>query len=349
MISLDAVPGWLGPATAVVAFVAALVLVITRLAQLRREIVGLEEKIGIVFQSPLQVGLLESVLAVQRYRLAERSVAVEANAELIFQGHPAEPTTLGQVYLVGHVDLTNTGDRPVDVLACLVAGREVDNAQFSGLGREGREVGWDTLAAAPWNDPTSLIPGLSTTGNVFASRGQRLRLDPGETESLLRLDAVTNPRRLLECGRVNLLYKVFTVVLGHPVTLDATGRRVPETSDLLALLSQQEVQRWRSIQYSLQNLNRFPFRLALTDTGDPRAGDPLGTLANTTGWRCFLLHHWDFEQLLDKHPTGAPDPYGDERKARADAGVPWPTISARSVATSRTPSTPIVLSAHRRS
>jgi hypothetical protein len=84
-------------------------------------------------------------------------------------------------------------------------------------------------------------------------------------------------------------------------------------------LSNRHHRRWRSIQYSLSNLNRFPFRLALagseTTPNELASGDPLGLVATQTGWRSFLLHHWDFDELPGRGPVGAPDPFGTIRGA----------------------------------
>lgn len=331
------IPLWLSVAGALATVVATVVLIAVRVVELRRSLAGLRREVSelregqkVLIAQGSQLSLTvaaASTLSVERYRLAERSVSVEGRAELLFEGYPADARTIRQPYVLAHVDLRNTGQRPVDVLACLVSGRVITDAAWPGLGRDGREVGWDTLAHAYWDAEGALLAGLSTTGNMFASRGQLLRLDPDESESLLRLDAVIDVGALLDIGRINLLYKIFVVVLGHPVVIDPQGRRANELKEQLALLPHQHLRRWRCIQYSLSNLNRFPFRLALDAVEDPHARDPLGYIATPTGWRCFLLHHWDFEQLRDKAPTGAPDPYGDERKERERAGRPWPTIS----------------------
>jgi hypothetical protein len=99
-----------------------------------------------------------------------------------------------------------------------------------------------------------------------------------------------------------------------------------ELTQLQALVSRQHTRRWRSIQYTLNNLNRYPFRLALEGASDPYAADPLGRLTTPTRWRCFLLHHWDFEELTGRGPIEAPDPIGAEREQRQRAGEQVPTI-----------------------
>lgn len=294
-------PAWVGLIASVAAVLSGLAVLAYNVARLVNQVRGLEEKVNAQISGNLT---LQGGVTVRSDELAQHQVAVGFSLHLLT--HPSD-----QPYLACQLDLTNSGPRPTDLVACLVAGREIHQPQFTGLGREGREVEWDALRTSYWNVPGALFHGLSTTGNLFKSRSQLVRLDPGEREELLRLDAVADPELLAQEHELHLIYKLFIAV--RPA--------LPGTP-----LSNEHHRRWRSIQYTLSNLNRFPFRLALAGSekspGELLSGDPLGLVASQTGWRCFLLHHWDFEELHGKGPEGADDPFGQARR-----GGNVPTLS----------------------
>ncbi len=263
------------------------------------------------------------------------------------------------------LDLVNVGDSPVDLLACLVAGRELSNARGTTMGAAGRDVRWEELPHYYWNEGYSLgaaaeqtrggliasapdahdgiFKGLSTTRNLPYSRYQLIRLDPGEREVLNRIDYVTNLEDLYDRGHVNLVYKVFTITLGYPLT-DLAGRLRDEgasevdTSSVAQALRARELarpnfHRWARIQRALFLVNRFTFRLALEgreleedgELGKYHSQDPLGRLSEPTAFRCFLLHHWDFSDSGTAAPEGAPDPIGDLRREAGQAGSAFVT------------------------
>jgi hypothetical protein len=186
-----------------------------------------------------QLGVASSNLLVQQRRLAEHNLSVEATARLVYRYadlariEPTEiPTTVSEGFIVMELSLTNIGDSPVDILACMAAGRELMNANEEGvyLGVAGRDVRWQELPSYYWWDPAEIAPqskaespgqqlfrGLSTTKNLPYSRYQLIRLDPGEGEILTRIDYVTDLERFYRQGHVNLIYKLFTVTLGYPL------------------------------------------------------------------------------------------------------------------------------------
>ncbi len=184
------------------------------------------------------------------------------------------------------------------------------------MGAAGRDVRWEELPHYYWNEGYSLgaaaeqtrggliasapdahdgiFKGLSTTRNLPYSRYQLIRLDPGEREVLNRIDYVTNLEDLYDRGHVNLVYKVFTITLGYPLT-DLAGRLRDEgasevdTSSVAQALRARELarpnfHRWARIQRALFLVNRFTFRLALEgreleedgELGKYHSQDPLG-------------------------------------------------------------------------
>jgi hypothetical protein len=251
---------------------------------------------------------LDGKVAVSRDIKAQHQVRVGTTVQLLTHEH----VHASEAPLVScEVRITNQHQRPVDLVTCLVAAREIDSWRRPGLGRNGRGLLWEDLLRSYWNQhqPGSLFSGLSTVANVFQARQHLVRLDPGEYDTLLRLDAVTDLDQFLRQQRIHLLYKLFSVVV------------VAEPG---ATLTNEQSARWQSLQYTLDTLGRAPFRLALHGAeqasraqGKPQdlhARNPLNRLTSATGWRCFLLHHWDFEQEPGHAPKGAPDPFGGRRQ-----------------------------------
>jgi hypothetical protein len=321
----------------------------------------------------------QDTLLVQRRRLNEHNLSVETSAELVYHHEGSlvdgkyTPGKAAEPYVAAKLELGNTGDGPMDLLACMVAGRELTNARVRGMGLWGRDVEWDDLQRYFWNDSipalarstdpseggvaagdeaaSPLFTGISTTKDAPYSRDQLIRLDPGQYEVLDRIDALGLPlpdglKPLFQKGHINLVYKVFTVVLGYPLAvidqqIGIGPRRRASSTDLAKLyaldLARPDFRRWGRVQRALETVNRLAFRLALVglereqeeaekkqEEAEKRkkknyyAADPLGRLAYPTPWRCFLLYHWDFDETGDAAPRGALnpvlDPFGDERR-----------------------------------
>lgn len=305
-------------------------------------------------------------LLVQERRLAEHNLKVDTSVEFLHRDDApargaltAEAARVAEGFVVMALTMQNIGDSPVDLLACMVAGRELSNAQGTSMGAAGRDVRWEELPHYFWNEPSKadagqetrsahvlsaitgrddIFKGLSTTRNLPYSRYQLIRLDPGETETLNRIDFVTNLPELAERGHVNLVYKIFTVTLGYPLADIARQIDVspvgPDTSASALALRAQELarpsyHRWARIQRALFLVNRFTFRLALEgreleedgQVGTYYSHDPLGRLSEPNAFRCFLLHHWDFNDSGTSAPEDAPDPVGDLRRAARQSGA----------------------------
>jgi hypothetical protein len=248
----------------------------------------------------------------------------------------------------------------VDLLCCMAAGRELSNmgTRIHSMGAAGREVRWEDLPHFYWDegfgsgaesDETSpvlraegfLFRGISTTKNLPYSRYQLIRLDPGESEVLNRIDFVTDLHEFVQRAGINLVYKLFVVALGYPLGdiarqlgLSPLGPDTPAGARPLYLqeLARPDFHRWARVQRALFLINRFTFRMALEglelEAGAPgcySSYDPLGRLCEPVAFRCFLLHHWDFDEEGDAAPEGAPDPVGDTRRRNKSAGSPIET------------------------
>lgn len=263
-------------------------------------------------------------------------------------GRPLDP------FVVVRVEIGNIGDGPVDLLACTVAGREFSNRRVKGMAVQGRDVEWADLVPYYWNDfqlyqqigennePSAAPPGgllfhgITTAKNITYSPDQLIRIDPRGHEELIRVDHLANIEELYRRGHLNLEYKIFTVVLGYPLAEINRQAGVSPLSDgseaqlsrLYTLeLARPNYSRWARVQKGMDAINRFPFRLAVEEL-EHRAGEPgkyyshdlLGRLSEPAAFRCFLLHHWDFDEQARGAPAGAPDPFGDMR--RNDSAIP---------------------------
>jgi hypothetical protein len=164
------------------------------------------------------------------------------------------------------LDLTleNVGEGTVDVLACLVAARELER-QGEGVISAGRDAQWDDLTAHYWDaDPlTSRSPGLSTTKHIVYAQDALARIKARGHKTLSRIDQV---REQNGEGDVYLLYRIF-------VALRRSSR------------STEAVENWTALQRALLNVNAPAFRSAAGEH------DPLGLVANPDGWRLFLGHY----------------------------------------------------------
>jgi hypothetical protein len=260
-------------------------------------------------------------------------------------GRPLDP------FLVARVEIGNIGDGPVDLLACTVAGRDLSNRRVKGMAVQGRDVEWADLVPYFWNDfqldqqakgnndpppapPGGLLfHGITTAKNITYAPDQLIRIDPRGHEELIRVDYLANLEELYRRGHLNLEYKIFTVVLGYPlaeinrqagVSPSGEGNEA-QLSRLYTLeLARPNYSRWARVQRGLDTINRFPFRLAIEELegrlGQPGryySHDPLGRLSEPAAFRCFLLHHWDFDELARGAPGDGPDPFGDKRRSNA--------------------------------
>lgn len=317
----------------------------------------------------MQVQLQTTSLLVQQRRLAEHNLSVEATVDFVYRDRVFESprradglaVSVDEGFVVMRLTIKNIGDSPVDLLGCMAAGRELSNVGGKGveMGAVGRDVRWEDLPHFYWYEPqsgvrtgpdegrlttstASLFRGLSTTKNLPYSRYQLIRLDPGESEVLNRIDYITDLTQFLGRGHVNFVYKLFTVALGYPLADIASQLDLPMTGPespggfgpLYAQeLARPDFRRWARIQRALFLINRFAFRLALQgreiqdgkEINAYRSLDPLGRLSEPTAFRCFLLHHWDFIEENGAQPNGAPDPVGDKRRAAEQAGQHIPT------------------------
>jgi hypothetical protein len=278
-----------------------------------------------VLGSVRNVGLQQELVLIQKRRLAENNLEVQVKAEILYH-HGAPPSNgnyrvgpATEPYLVATLDTSNIGDGPIDLLACLVAGRELSTKNDMGMGRQGRDVVWTRLVTYNWNDPfppfdqspTPLFRGLSTSKLVVYDPDHLMRLDAGEHQFLTRIDYLENLPKLYELGHVNLVYRIFTVVIGYPLDLflSLNGDR----KEAHGPLASPDFHRWARIQHALATINHFPFRLALEklqdekkqegDATDYYAYDPLGRLADPIAWRCFLIFHEDFDERLRSEDT----------------------------------------------
>lgn len=166
------------------------------------------------------------------------------------------------------LDLTleNVGEGTVDVLACLVAARELED-QGEEVAAEGRDAQWDDLTRHYWNEGEgSLSPGLSTSKHIVYAPDALARVKAHSRKTLARVDQVRD-----FTGEIYLLYRAFV----------AARRSSRNVADL-------EV--WTALQRALLNINAPAFREASAEK------DPLGMVATPDGWRLFLHH---YERLAD--------------------------------------------------
>ncbi|MFI5273390.1 MAG: hypothetical protein ACHQ4H_10210 [Ktedonobacterales bacterium] len=207
----------------------------------------------------------------------------------------AEP---GKRVLRLDVTLENVGENTVDVLACLVAARELER-QGEGVISAGRDAQWEDLTAHYWDsDPAgSLSPGLSTTKHIVYAQDALARIKSKSHKTLARIDQVRERKR----GDIYLLYRVFVA-----------ARR--------SMRSAEAVQAWQALQRAVLNVNAPAFRAVAGES------DPLGYAASADGWRLFLHHHRALadpklpllRQAADREELAAADA---EARARVSARV----------------------------
>ena len=181
-------------------------------------------------------------------------------------GQPSPAPLPGKRVLRLDLALENVGEGTVDVLACLVAARELER-QGEEVLEEGRDAQWDDLTRYYWDAPDeSFSPGLSTTKHIVYAPDALARIKAHGRKTLARIDQVRDFE-----GEVYLLYRAFV----------AARRSASGVED---------VQSWAALQRALLNVNAPAFREAAGEQ------DPLGRVASPDGWRLFLHH---FERLTD--------------------------------------------------
>jgi hypothetical protein len=195
-----------------------------------------------------------------------RQQGKEVKSAVAAQPTPAaEP---GKRVLRLDLTLENVGEGTVDVLACLVAARELER-QGEDVISGGRDAQWDDLTKHYWDaaDDT-LSPGLSTTKHTVYAQDALARVKAKSRKTLARIDQM---REYPGVPDVYLLYRVFVA-----------ARRSMRDPD--------GVRDWMALQRALLNVNAPAFRAAAHEH------DPLGYAATPDGWRLFLHH---FEGLAD--------------------------------------------------
>jgi hypothetical protein len=187
------------------------------------------------------------------------------------------------------------GEGTVDVLACLVAARELER-QGEDVAAEGRDAQWDDLTRHYWDEGEgSISPGLSTTKHIVYAPDALARIKAQSRKTLARVDQVRD-----FSGEVYLLYRVFV----------AARRASRDVGDLQA---------WTALQRAVLNVNAPAFRETSSEE------DPLGQLASPDGWRLFL--HF-YERLAD--PKLATLRHQADRELLAARGSPeYAQINAR--------------------
>ena len=163
------------------------------------------------------------------------------------------------------LDLTleNVGEGSVDMLACLVAARELAH-QGREVVERGRDVQWDDLTTHYWDsDENCISPGLSTTKHIVFAQDALARIKSHSRKTLARIDQV---RERDGDEDIYLLYRAF-------VAARISSRAV------------EDVQAWATLQRAMLNVNAPAFREASAEQ------DPLGLVASVDGWRLFLHHH----------------------------------------------------------
>jgi hypothetical protein len=179
---------------------------------------------------------------------------------------PERPPEPGRRLLRLDLTMENVGEATVDVLACLVAARELERLGHETV-EDGRDAQWSDLTRHYWNAGDDCFsPGLSTTKHIVYAPDALARIKAHSRKTLARVDQVRD-----FTDQVYLLYRAFVVA----------RRASSEAGDL---------EQWTMLQRALLNVNAPAFREASAEE------DPLGLVANPDGWRVFLHH---FEPLAD--------------------------------------------------
>jgi hypothetical protein len=81
-------------------------------------------------------------------RLNEHTLTVDTTADFVFRRQDVSDSagvsgeTIAETYVVATLKLSNCGDGPLDLFACMVTGREFTNAKQPAMGLYGRNVEW---------------------------------------------------------------------------------------------------------------------------------------------------------------------------------------------------------------
>jgi hypothetical protein len=188
---------------------------------------------------------------------------IPATRERDISSPPSPAAEPGKRVLRLDLTLENVGEGSVDVLACLVAARELER-QGDEVIAGGRDAQWEDLTAHYWDgDDHCLSPGLSTTKHIVYAQDALARIKAHSRKTLARIDQI---REREPDEEIYLLYRAFVAARRSSRSVEA-------------------VQAWAELQRALLNLNAPAFRVA---TGER---DALGYVASADGWRLFLLHY----------------------------------------------------------
>jgi hypothetical protein len=177
--------------------------------------------------------------------------------------HPSPQPEPGKRVLRLDLTLENVGEGTVDVLACLVAARELAR-QGDDVLAGGRDAQWDDLSPHYWDAPgDTLSPGLSTTKHTVYSQDALVRIKAHSRKTLARVDQILDRPGGAD---VYLLYRAFVAA--------RRSSRAPA-----------DVRAWSDLQGAMLNVNAPAFRAVAGER------DPLGYLATQDGWRLFLHHY----------------------------------------------------------
>lgn len=207
--------------------------------------------------------------------------------------HPSPRPEPGKRVLRLDLTLENVGEGAVDVLACLVAARELAQ-QGDEVLAGGRDAQWDDLTPHYWDAPAdTLSPGLSTTKHTVFSQDTLVRVKAHSRKTLARVDQILDHPGGAD---VYLLYRAFV----------ATRRSSRAPADVRA---------WADLQRAMLNVNAPAFRAAAGER------DPLGYVATQDGWRLFLHHHAELadpqlprlRSAADREESATADPAERER------------------------------------
>lgn len=177
--------------------------------------------------------------------------------------HPSPRPEPGRRVLRLDLTLENVGEGAVDILACLVAARELAR-QGDEVLVGGRDAQWDDLTPHYWDaSADTLSPGLSTTKHTVYSQDALVRVKAHSRKTLARVDQILDRPGGAD---VYLLYRAFVA-----------ARRSSRTPV--------DVRAWADLQRAMLNVNAPAFRAAAGER------DPLGYLASQDGWRLFLHHY----------------------------------------------------------
>jgi hypothetical protein len=224
----------------------------------------------------------------------------------------SEPPSGLTQFSIFRLRVKNIGDGPVDVWACLVAARELNIGDH--IRSWGGHIEWDDLRKCYFDDDDResskmtedelSLAGISTTQHCVYSQDDYLILDPGEADTLTRIDRIKEVK-----WNRTLVYRTFLVGQGHGLKSEQPARRrrsprgqapfVAQRRRLRGLrhgkltrgrssTPERDYDAWQGLQQALFNISGPSFRILFGDE------DPLGLVADRDGWQCFMLYHRAF-------------------------------------------------------